>query len=258
MTPPLTLGEGPPVVMIHGALCDFRVWGPQLEPLAAAGFRAIALPLEGYHPDPFELSRFSACRHVDAIGAVLGGLGRRAHLVGHSRGGRLALSVAEAFPQTLASLTLVEPGGQREPGFLGPEPDARPADPSPQTVALALLDDGNAEAALRSFIDAGDGEHAWDHAPELFKACARDNAQTLRGMAVDRTCPITRAAAQSVACPTLLVAGDLSPALFHRVADVLEAALPDPHRVLLRGANHFLTMKRAEAFNAALIAFLKR
>jgi pimeloyl-ACP methyl ester carboxylesterase len=37
-------GEGVPLLLIHGTLCDYRYWTPQMEPLAR-GRRVIAMSL---------------------------------------------------------------------------------------------------------------------------------------------------------------------------------------------------------------------
>jgi hypothetical protein len=77
-------------------------------------------------------------------------------------------------------------------------------------------------------------------------------------MAVDRSVPLTRAAARAVPCPTLMLEGGLSPAIFHRVADVLEAELSRSRRVRAPGADHFLPITAFPAVSEALIDFLGR
>ena len=246
-----------PVVLIHGALCDARIWKGQVEALSAAGFEAMALDLEGYRPDIFDPSRFSAERHCKAIAAFLSGLQRPAHLVGHSRGARLALNVAARAPQSCASLTLIEAGGVSEAGFFG-DGGSAPIQhgPSPAVAALIHLDQGDTEAALRTFVDAGDGKNAWAKAPGEFKTLAMQNAETLRAMAVDRTAPLTRQAAREVHCPTLLLEGALSLGIFHRIADVLQSILADARRVRIPDANHFLPITAEAAVSAALGSFV--
>src|SRR3954469_23986513 len=118
----VTAGSGEPVVFVHGAFCDWRFWEPQLEAIGRT-HRAIAVSLSGYHPDAFtESGEFSAERHIRELGAFLASLDAPVHLVGHSRGGRIALHVASRFQPAIRSLVLLEPGGEMEPGFLLPRP----------------------------------------------------------------------------------------------------------------------------------------
>src|SRR3954463_5631220 len=100
----VSAGRGAPVVLVHGALCDWRWWEPQLAAIAAHG-QAIAVSLSGFHPTPpLPPEEFSAERHIAELGAFLQRLGAPVHLVGHSRGGRIALHVAAQFPKVVRSL----------------------------------------------------------------------------------------------------------------------------------------------------------
>lgn len=247
-------GEGPAIVLVHGALSDARSWAPQLEAFSAAGFQALALRLEGFWPDPFEPARFSALRHAEAIAAFVEQQSRPVHLLGHSRGGRLALAVAARRSQAIASLVLVEAGGPRAPAFFGSAEEAPHA--GPKDDALALLAAGEVDRALQAYLDAGQGEGAWERSPAGFKALARANVATLYGMAMDVSEPLSRDVAAQVKCPALLVEGTSSPPVFRKINDVLEATLPDTRRIRLPGADHFLALTHAERFNVAVLDFV--
>jgi pimeloyl-ACP methyl ester carboxylesterase len=249
-------GDGPPIVLIHGALLDSRFWEPQLAAFSASGYRAIALGLEGFWPDTFDPGRFSAERHVRAISTFIGDYGRPVHLVGHSRGGRLALAVAAQLPERIASLVLVEAGGARSPGFFTAAPVAQ--HPGPQIDGMTLLDEGDVEGALRNYIDTGQGEGAWDRSPALFKSLARDNVRTLYGMAADKTHPLSRDVALKVTAPTLLIEGTASPQTFARINDVLEETIDDTLRIRFEAGDHFLMLRAPARFNAAVTDFVAR
>ena len=45
----LELGQGPPLLLLHGSLCDFRTWGPALGPLSQC-HRVIAPSLRHFFP----------------------------------------------------------------------------------------------------------------------------------------------------------------------------------------------------------------
>ena len=45
----LDVGEGPPLVCVHGSLCDFRIWSPVLGPLSKK-HRVIAVSLRHFFP----------------------------------------------------------------------------------------------------------------------------------------------------------------------------------------------------------------
>jgi pimeloyl-ACP methyl ester carboxylesterase len=47
--PYLERGAGEPLLFVHGSLCDYRYWAPQMEPLAQQ-FRCIVPSLSHYWP----------------------------------------------------------------------------------------------------------------------------------------------------------------------------------------------------------------
>jgi pimeloyl-ACP methyl ester carboxylesterase len=97
-------GDGAPVVLLHGYVCDRRAWRGQLEDLSDE-FTVVAWDAPGFGgssdpPDPFSLADFADClaAFVDALEL------RRPHIVGLSFGGGLALELYRrhpALPQTL-------------------------------------------------------------------------------------------------------------------------------------------------------------
>lgn len=107
------VGEGPPLVCVHGTLGDFRVWSPVLGPLSRR-HRVLALSLRHFFPEHWDGagSDFTIAQHVaDVIGFVETLDGRPADLLGHSRGGHIAFRVAQQRPDLLRKLVLADPNG---------------------------------------------------------------------------------------------------------------------------------------------------
>ncbi len=112
----LTAGQpsAPLVLLLHGFAESMHCWRAQLAALAAAGYRAVAPSQRGYspraRPDPTDTANYHIDRLMDdamAIAAACGHADRRFHLVGHDWGGSIAWSLADRFPQRLASLTVL-------------------------------------------------------------------------------------------------------------------------------------------------------
>ena len=102
-------GEGAPVVFVHGALSDVRIWQAQREALAQK-YRAISYSLR-YHcpnaPAP-PGAEHSIDEHVDDLQALIQALGAQpAHLVGNSSGGFMCLYLAMRAPELVRSLVLL-------------------------------------------------------------------------------------------------------------------------------------------------------
>ncbi|MGS4945158.1 acetoin dehydrogenase dihydrolipoyllysine-residue acetyltransferase subunit [Meridianimarinicoccus sp. RP-17] len=106
-------GSGLPVVLLHGFGSDMTSWTP-LEPhLGDRPLIRIDLPGHG-RSAPDAMPDFAAL--AAAVRAAFDDLGlARAHLVGHSLGGALALALADTRPRQIAALTLIAPAG------LGPQ-----------------------------------------------------------------------------------------------------------------------------------------
>jgi pimeloyl-ACP methyl ester carboxylesterase len=87
-------GSGPPLVLIHGLGGELCVWDPVLEDLEAE-FDVIAVDLPGFgKSDPLDETPTPAAL-ARAVGALLDELGiERAHVVGNSLGGWVALELA--------------------------------------------------------------------------------------------------------------------------------------------------------------------
>lgn len=248
-------GAGAPLVFIHGALCDARYWTPQLEHFGRTR-RAIALSLRHCWPDAWDGGDdYTATRHVEDIIAFIDALGvGPVDLVGHSRGGRLALHVAARAPQAVNRLALYQPGGAYDATFLPPAPP--PAAPAGADTPLARITAGDIETGLRMFLDGVAGAGAWSHADERLRTVLRANARTLIAMSRDASEPMTRAMAQSIRALTLLIGGEGIPPGFVKVLDALESYLPDARRARIDSNSHFANLETPAVFNDALEAFL--
>ena len=110
--------DGDVILLIHGYGGDRNSWLFLQEPLAAK-YRVYALDLPGHGTSAKDVGDGTLGVLADAVTGVLDALGAgRAHLVGHSMGGAVALAVAARDPGRIASLTLIAPSG------FGPEINA--------------------------------------------------------------------------------------------------------------------------------------
>jgi len=245
-------GEGPPLMLLHGAWSDSRAWRPQLARLSR-DFDLIAwdAPGCGGSGDPCE--SMSLDDYADAVAGLAAVLHvTRAHLCGLSFGAGLAIAVYERHPDLVRSLILV--GAYA--GWKGSLP--------PEEVE-ARLSRVRAEAGrpsvewmdgyLPSFFSAPVSPEAVD----LIRTMMRDVrpaglVSTLSAFAVADL----RAVLPSIAVPTLLLYGELDARAPLPVAQALHAAIPTSELVVLRGAGHYLNVAVPEVFDAEVRRFLER
>jgi pyruvate dehydrogenase E2 component (dihydrolipoamide acetyltransferase) len=106
-------GTGAPVVLLHGFASDSLSWTSLERELGERPIIRIDLPCHGKSPKR-GIESFSVL--VSEVRTAFDELRlERAHLVGHSLGGALAMALADTRARSMASLTLIAPAG------LGPE-----------------------------------------------------------------------------------------------------------------------------------------
>ncbi len=157
-------GEGPPVILLHGSVSSGRQW-TSLAGHLETRFRVFSPDLPGYGlAKETAVSTVDGLReHVRAVLALAETAGEPVHLVGHSFGGAVALSVAAANPEAIASLSVIEPASfhlLREGGEAEKRLFARIRSVADTVAAGAAADDP--QRALARFIDFWHGKGAWD------------------------------------------------------------------------------------------------
>jgi pyruvate dehydrogenase E2 component (dihydrolipoyllysine-residue acetyltransferase) len=112
----LELGSGGvPVLLLHGFGGDLNTWMFN-QPALCADHRTLALELPGHGLSSKDVGAGDPAFFTDVMEAALGALEvERAHVVGHSMGGALAVALATQRPERIASLSLLAPVG------LGPD-----------------------------------------------------------------------------------------------------------------------------------------
>jgi len=265
-------GAGPLVLLLHGFPEFWWAWRHQLEALAAAGYRAVAMDLRGYGGsdmtprgyDPFTLA-------ADVAGIVRALGERRATVVGHGLGGFIGWSTAvlqTPFVERLAVVSALHPR------------QARSTNPRRLVGLTATLEfqlpwlperklraDGGAwvEELLRRWAAPGwpDAETArrYREAMQLWPAphCALEYPRWLVRSSV-RTDGRRFAARmrEPVTVPVLHVHGELDGAISAVAAAAARGYVRGPYRWLqLPGVGHFPHEEAPERFTAELLSWIE-
>jgi len=158
----VSVADGPPLVLLHGAGTSGALWHRVTEPLSAIGHPVIVPDVPGYGCAPAVGPRFELADVADALADGLRAQsGGPFDLVGHSLGGALALLLAARRHDVVRRLVLVAPAG------LG-------AAPVPVVAALAL---GAWPYALARRRIAGPLAHSALVRRIAFAGIARDGAR---------------------------------------------------------------------------------
>jgi pimeloyl-ACP methyl ester carboxylesterase len=107
----VSVGEGEPVLLVHGIADSAYTWHNNLRPLAAAGFRAIAFDYPGSGGSQLcNGFRFGVDDLTELALGLLDALGiERSHYIGHSMGGGIGLQLAVHHAERLQRAVLVAP-----------------------------------------------------------------------------------------------------------------------------------------------------
>ena len=197
---------------------------------------------------------------VADLAGLIGELGLApAHLVGHSRGGSIALRLATSQPE------LVRTVNAHEPPLLALLADdntgkAQLAEAAPSARrVIAEIEASEHEAAARRFIDeVAIGEGTWEAIPPPVRARLVANADTFAEEERDPTVSaIDLEAVAELRMPLLLTYGDRSPSMFAPVIDRLEAAAPDAEQRVFEGAGHAVNLTHPDQYAAAIEGFVR-
>jgi 3-oxoadipate enol-lactonase len=240
-------GTGPAVVLLHAGVCDRSMWSEHLEPLAAAGYRPVALELPGFGTTPFTPAPW-----VDVIEAM-DELGiEQAALVGNSFGGAVALRIAVVAPAKVSSLVLVS----------APAPGT---EPSPELEAAwaqeeGALERGDIEAAVDIVVSTWTLPDAPTRLRERVAAMQRRTfeCQHDEDEVTEAPDPVQERsdAVAAIRLPTLVAVGEHDKVDFRDGARELARALPNARHVEIPGAGHLAPLETPDRFRELLLEFL--
>lgn len=265
---------GEPVVLIHGSSSDIRTWDRQL-PAIGEKHRAIAYSRRYARPNvDIALGQDDQMLpHVEDLAAFLDGLGiSRAHLVGHSWGGFIALLAAIRHPQIVRSLVLMEPPVLTLFVSTPPQPHEifRLLLRRPRTAiaivrfgltalapAVRAYRRGDDEAAMRAFGHGVFGKASFENISPERKQQARDNVGADRAQVLGAGLPpISDDEVRRVSVPVMLIVGDRSPAIMRLMSDHLDEILPNSRKVFIANASHLMHEDNPKAVNDVIMKFL--
>jgi len=252
-------GQGIPVVLIHGSLSDYRSWSLQMESFSKS-FRTIALSLRHCYPEPWdgEGDNFTVRQHVDDTAAFVKNIqAGPVHLVGHSRGGSVALILAAEHPELFRTAVLVDPAPLEEMFPGSPEVAAELEKRKTFVIeAVDFIKQGDMDKGLEIFTDAVSINGTWKKLPEAVKQIRRENAWSLKSLVTDAQEPFNYKHVKKMDMPVLLVTGEKSPSIYRMMHAALEKSLKNFRKTMIPKASHGMHTDNPKAFNTAVLDFL--
>jgi pimeloyl-ACP methyl ester carboxylesterase len=255
----LEVGDGPPLVCVHGTLGDFRTWYSVLGPLSKS-HRVISVSLRHFFPEHWDAvgDDYKMAQHVaDTIAFIEQVKPGPVDLMGHSRGGHIAFRVAQARPDLLRKLVLAEPGGDLDASL--PVPEGTPAHPplAAKTVrSVEMIRAGDLDGALQNFYEGIEGDGSWRRVPAAAKQQLRDNTLTFLGQINEQRRPYTLADAQAIRTPTLLIGGGATTGSLSVMWRVLAEHIAGSRTAVIPNAGHWMFEQAPLEFGEVVNRFL--
>src|SRR5712692_3213994 len=139
-------GEGHPLLLIHAGIADSRMWDEQFS-VFAQHYRVIRYDMRGYGKT--EVPAGPVSNHGDVANLLSHLHVEKAHILGISFGGLVALDFTLAYPEMVAALILVTPG------VSGRQPSERERQFNEEENAYLEKEDlaGATEVNLRTWVD---------------------------------------------------------------------------------------------------------
>lgn len=261
------IGRGPEVVLVHGLASDLAFWYLGVARILAATHTVTAFDLRGHGYSDMPPSGYtSADLAADTLELMNYLEIERAHLVGHSFGGSVALEVALAWPERVASLVLADARVNALQGRLPAVGDGRweRIDRELRRIGLDLPErlPAVAYAVLEELLEAGKGER--EVAARLFgggpaagrklqrwlrlmdTTTARTDFHAVAGLTVERL--------SALATPVLGVYGERSSCMTS--CEGLRRHLPAAVLAVEPGLGHLHPFLAPESFHRHLVGFL--
>ena len=243
-------GTGPPLVLLHGALSDSRMWREQLDGLSR-NFTVVAwdAPGCGRSSDPPE--DFGLPDYADCLAAFLEEIDlQRAHVLGLSFGGGLALEFYRRYPAMARTLILASAyagwAGSLEPDVVEErlQNGLQQASQPPEQVVQAWIPTLFSESASADVIDET-ATIMSDFHPVGMRAMLRAFAEA-----------DLRAVLPRIDVPTLLLHGEADERCPLHIARDLHASIASSRLVVIPGVGHLGNVEAPDAFNEEVRNFL--
>jgi pimeloyl-ACP methyl ester carboxylesterase len=252
------MGEGHPIVLLHGGYMDRRMWDDQFA-IFSLNYQVIRYDIRGFGKSALPHVPYSDWQDLFNLLTFLD-VGN-AYLLGLSLGGVIALDFTLMYPKMVHALVLV---GSPVPGYpvelmftqeqleqqiqrWQPFEQARHERDIPCMVDL-LMDD---ETLVPSPQYPSARQRVRDNLSEYSFAWVLDPApkQELVPPAFERL--------NEIRVPTLIIVGAEDHFQLHKSADKLEQDIVGARRVIIAETNHMPNMEKPEQFNRIVYDFLK-
>jgi 3-oxoadipate enol-lactonase len=246
-------GKGELVVFLHGIGGNRRNWEDQLAAFAP-DFHAVAWDARGYGDSDDYDGPLNFASYADDVVRVIDYFGvRRAHIVGLSMGGRIAMDLVARYPDRILTLSLCDThkgfagfSDEKKKAFIASRKDPLVAGKEPKDiagpVARTLVGPNATPDAFNRLVDSMNRLHKDSYIKSIEATVMMDVRNDLA----------------SIRSPTLVVVGSEDKLTTVAMATEIAAEIPGAELAVIDDAGHLSNIEKPGQFNAVVLGFLKR
>lgn len=221
-----------PIVMLHGWGANVELVRPLAERLAALGHMVYALDLPGFGQTPPPPTAWSVYDYADFVIAYMDAQGiARAHLFGHSFGGRLSLILGARHAERFVKMVLADSAGVKP---------QTPLSIRARTSLYKTVRGGLNRVGLASLANTLAAWYGQRYGSADYQAASGVMRETFVKVVNEDLLPL----AAQVRLSTLLLWGEHDQDTPLSQGKLLEKTIPDAGLVMLEGAGHYSYLDR--------------
>lgn len=248
------IGEGFPLLLIHGFTGNLRNWALQV-PVLARSFHMVSFDQRGHghsekptRPEDYSLELMAE----DAHGLLQHLTIDRCYLIGHSMGGMVAQHLVLSHPETVRALVLVDTAAEVTSAMHTQDRARLVEIARDQGMEAAFEEQLRISPMAEQIVGQPRLLGLWREqflltSREAYIYCARAVAK--RRSLLDKL--------HAIEVPTLIICGENDDA-FVEASRRIHERIPASELVIIRGAGHTPQIERAPEFNRVLSEFLAR
>lgn len=251
------LGQGEPLILVHGHSLDHRMWDTQFATFAE-NYRVVRYDVRGYGRSSEQSEDYQFTHAADLVKLMDALQIDKAHIVGLSMGGFIGADMLGCYPERMKSAVLASGNIRKSPGPSNPMGEEEAARRDKEIADLKAKGvDVMKQEWFEGLMKSGGTQRERMRQPlwqmiEDWSAWQPLHKEVRVIIGMDAYVALQE---NHPEVPVLLVEGNAAGNRYSEKPDILNY-LPNGKQIVLDDCGHMLNMEQPEAFNAAVLNFL--
>ncbi|MEM0459985.1 MAG: alpha/beta hydrolase [Thermofilum sp.] len=235
------LGQGKPLVLVHGLGESYLTWKPQLQFFPEQGFRVLAVDLRGHGDSEIPSKRITMEDFAGDVESVLRAEGlEKALMIGYSMGGLVLLELYEQSPNLFEKLVLEAVAPEYPPAMTELLENMSMHEIAAQVAEFAVSPTASAELKK-----------------DIYAIISKTDKRVYIQSAEAATQRSYYGILTMLQVPTLIISGELDYISPPEVAEEISRIVKGSRKIVFPKVGHMPHRENPEEYNKAVLEFLK-